>query len=291
MGVKEARGGARASGAWTPGAWLTLPCGCLEAFRAGPVAAEPGPDGIRLVQPAEPETGVQKEIEIRLLPGVAGAQVTHRLVNRSRRPMALAPWALTVMSPGGVAILPHSQRGAWPEQLSPTHTLTLWAFSDMHDPRWSWGEQYVLLRHDPAMAAPQKIGLLDTEGWIAYRRAGHLFVKHFAYRPEATYPDMGSTVETFANDRLLEIETLGPLSVVEPGDATEHVEHWRLYAGVGMVEGDESVRAEVLPRVREEQPQFEMTASDATDATDGDPDRGTRCRSSEPARAEAGAIS
>jgi len=42
------------------------------------------------------------------VPGVPAqpVTVTHALTNRGRKPVALAPWALSVMAPGGMAIIP-----------------------------------------------------------------------------------------------------------------------------------------------------------------------------------------
>ena len=67
---------------------------------------------------------------------------------------------------------------------------------------------------------------------MAYARNNHLFVKKFAYVAGATYPDLGSSVETFTNSDMLEVETLGPLVALQPGAAVEHVEDWFLFRDV-----------------------------------------------------------
>jgi hypothetical protein len=108
-----------------------------------------------------------------------------------------------------------------------------------------------LLRQDPAATTPQKAGLNTPEGWVAYARNGHLFVKKFHYLREGVYPDLGSSVELFTNEDMLEVETLGPLVELAPGSQVEHVERWFLFAGVKMPASDAEVEAEVLPRVRE----------------------------------------
>jgi len=46
-----------------------------------------------------------------------------------------APWALTVMPPGGTCIIPLLPRGTHPEDLLPGNLLTLWLYTDMSDPR------------------------------------------------------------------------------------------------------------------------------------------------------------
>jgi hypothetical protein len=173
----------------------------------------------------------------------------HRLRNHNLWAVELAPWALTVMAQGGRAIIPLPPRGSHPKDLLPANTLTLWAYTDMSDPRWTWGCKYILLRQDPAAATPQKIGAMVPDGWVAYANHGQLFVKKFAYQPDARYPDLGCPVETFTNADMLEVETVAPLVNLQPGAAIEHVEEWFLYGGVAAPENDADVEREVLPKI------------------------------------------
>ncbi len=216
-----------------------------------PVQAETLPDGLRLTQPAEAASGLQKEIELKLWSGAARVRVTHRLRNHGAAAVALAPWALSVMAAGGAAIIPLPPRGPHAGNLLPASRLVLWAYTDMSDPRWTWGQQYILLRQDPAAPTLQKVGASVPAGWAAYARAGHLFVKRFAYVPGAAYPDLGCSVETFTDASFLELETLGPLVSLAPGEAVEHVEDWSLFDHVPMPRSDVDVEAWVLPRVAE----------------------------------------
>ena len=43
---------------------------------------------------------------------------------------------------------------------------------------------------------------------------------------------MGSSFETFTNNVFQELETLGPLVKLAPGQEALHVEHWTLHRGV-----------------------------------------------------------
>jgi hypothetical protein len=120
----------------------------------------------------------------------------------------------------------------------------------MSDPRWTWGKKYVLLRQDPGMEAPQKVGASVPDGWVAYARDGHLFIKTFDHVPGAAYPDLGCSAEIFGNGDFLEVESLAPMVDLQPGAAVEHVEHWFLFRGVPAPENDADVEAHVLPQVR-----------------------------------------
>ena len=48
------------------------------------------------------------------------------------------------------------------------------------------------------------------DGWAAYANGGRLFVKRFVTQSTGAYPDWGCSVETFTNDEMIELETLGP---------------------------------------------------------------------------------
>jgi hypothetical protein len=162
----------------------------------------------------------------------------------------MAPWALSVMAEGGKAIIPLPPRGSHTENLLPTNILTLWAYTDMQDPRWTLGTKYVMLRQEPGNEKPQKMGFWVSDGWVAYARRGHLFVKTFTPVPGTPYVDFGCNVETFTNDVMLEVETLGPLTRVAPGATVEHVEQWHLFEGVPIPQTDDDVDTHILPNIK-----------------------------------------
>ncbi|MCG3177951.1 MAG: hypothetical protein BIFFINMI_00274 [Phycisphaerae bacterium] len=214
----------------------------------GPVSAEPIDGGMRLTQPVEPATGIEKRMDVQLAPDAAEVRVAHRLTNRGPWAVTLAPWAISVLA-GGVAVLPLPPRGPQPENLAPDSMMAAWAYLDMTDPRWTWGRRYVLLAHDASAAAPQKTGLRVTDGWCAAVVGGTLLIKSFAYDAAAEYPDFGCTVESFTNADILELETLGPLVELAPGASAEHVETWRLFPNVPPPTCDADVERDLLPRI------------------------------------------
>lgn len=216
-----------------------------------PVQFEQHDGSVRFIQAPEKTTGIQKEIDVWMSPNDAHVRITHRLRNTNLWTVELAPWALSVMAPGGVGIFPLPPRGSHPKDLLPTSSMAVWAYTDMTDARWTWGTKYVLLRQDTQAKIPQKVGFMDTDGWEAYARNGHLFVKKFDYVNGARYPDFGCNAETFTNADMLEVETLGPVAPIEAGKAVEHVEHWFLFRDVPVPKNDADVDAYVLPKVRE----------------------------------------
>jgi len=204
---------------------------------------------LTLTQPVEADNRVQKTIAVTLDADRNHVTVVHRMTNRNPWAIELAAWALTVMAQNGRAIFPQAPYRAHTEYLLPARPLVLWHYTDMQDPRWTWGAKYIQLRQDPNATTPQKVGLQNAEGWAAYVLGGDLFVKEYGLDPEADYPDFGCNTETFTNGDMLEVETLGPLTkLAADGGAVEHVEHWFLFkADVG--EDDAAIDATVLPLV------------------------------------------
>jgi hypothetical protein len=205
---------------------------------------------LRLTQPVEPGTGIQKEMEITLDGDANRVKVLHRLTNRGQWAVELAPWALSVMAGGGRAIFPQEPPKPHSEQLLPVRPLVLWGYTDMRDPRWVWGTKYLQLRNDPQNRKAQKFGLRNTPGWAAYALNGEVFLKRFGLDPQATYPDFGANTEAYTNGDMLEVETLGPLTKLAPGASVEHVEQWFVFKA-DVSEDEAVIDARLLPLVKQ----------------------------------------
>ena len=203
---------------------------------------------VRLRQKVEPLTGIQKEMDIALDATGSAVRVVHRLRNTRRREIELAPWALTVMAPGGGAIIPLPPKTPHPQGLLPNQQMILWPYTDLSDKRWTWGARYIVLRHD-AQQGPTKIGLAHKLGWVAYLNGGVLFVKALPYTEGRRYPDNGCNFETFTNQDFLEVESLGPLARIAPGQSIEHVERWWLVKDVSTDWTEHGIEAHVTREV------------------------------------------
>src|SRR5438270_2644455 len=104
----------------------------------------------------EPDTGLQKQIIVKLAATGTAVEVLHKITNTREKPFELAPWALTMMAPGGVGLTGFPPRGTHPEVLAPTNPLVMWAFTDFSDKRWQFMKKYLALRQDSKATAPQK---------------------------------------------------------------------------------------------------------------------------------------
>jgi hypothetical protein len=183
--------------------------------------------------PVEPLTGLEKRISVKMAPQGTYVEVIHHIRNAGTKPYTLAPWVLTMMAQGGHGIHGFPPRGTHPEMLAPTNPLVMWAFTHLNDPRWKLTRKYMVLRQDPKNPLPQKLGVYNSSTWAAYHLNLELFLKRYeATAPISAYPDFGCTYETFTNADILELETLGPITTLAPGESVTHTENWSAHRPV-----------------------------------------------------------
>jgi hypothetical protein len=213
-----------------------------------PVEVEEVPGGVRALQPPGELSGVAKTLEVRLSPDADRVELEHVLTNRGEKPLELAPWALTVLAPGGISVIPLPPKIPHTERLTHNQQWSIWGYTDFTDPRWTLGSRYVLFRQDPRRG-PAKLGIANREGWAAYLLDGFLFVKLYRHDDAAVYPDGGVSYETFSEQEFLEMETLGGLVTLGPGESVSHRETWALFRDVPACDREEEVDEHVLPLV------------------------------------------
>jgi len=208
---------------------------------------------ITLRQPKD-LAGFAKEMTVELARNGSQVRVHHRIVNETGAPVCIAPWAITITRGGGVTIIPQEPFRSHDECLVPARSLVLWYFTDLTDPRIVLGRKYIQLWTDASRPEPQKVGAANQQGWSIYYHPGleTVFAKQVEYDFAARYPDFGANTETYSAGDYMEVETLGPLKLLEPGAAVLHEERWQLFQGVkfGISEGEiDAALTPLLPRL------------------------------------------
>jgi len=157
--------------------------------------------------------------------GPDGFVVEHELMNAGAAIIELAPWALSQIRLGGVAIVPVSGE---PDEyhLSASSSLVIWPYTDLADPRVIWDPGGVLVRAEPG--PPFKVGTGPSPGRLGYLIDGHLFTKGVTPAGPGRYPDRGAVGQFYLGDAFCELETVGPLSSLEPGVSVSHREVWEI---------------------------------------------------------------
>lgn len=202
---------------------------------------------VTLTQAVEPRTGIQKVVTVTLADTGTAVTVGHRLVNRNLWDIQVSPWALTIMNTGGTIILPQEPYASHDDALLPVRAMTLWAYTDLSDPRWQVGPKFLRLRTDAARAGSQKVGIANRQGWAAYHRNGQLFVKRYDWQDSAVYPDFGVNTEAYTAGAFVELETLGALVSLAPGAAATHEERWSLFRDVAQPASDDALQEVLMP--------------------------------------------
>lgn len=191
------------------------------------------PNGVKVIYEVNKISNIKKEMEITLTPESAEVKVLHKLINNNAWPIKTAPWACTVMAAGGTAIVPfgpqpsHFKNGA-----AGARYMTFWPYTDTNDKRIGWKKKYVTVSWDAEVEANLKLGLSNRDGWGGYYNNGHLFVVKADYISNMEYPDNGNSFEVFTCDFMVEIETLAPYTILEPGEGATHTEYWNLLENV-----------------------------------------------------------
>lgn len=199
-----------------------------------------GDDSIRIISPEQTEYGYQKTLVVSMSDD-GSVTTEHILKNISDKPLDITPWSLSVMAPGGTAIIPQPTYRPHPDEREPgtkeimedylpNRNVTLWPYTSLSDPRFTLGNSYWEIRQSAEHGAT-KIGLKLPNVWVAYQLNDSVFVKHTPFLPEkaATYPDNGVNFELFSNKEMLEMECLAPLEPLAPGATRTLVEKWRLF--------------------------------------------------------------
>lgn len=184
------------------------------------------PDGLRLIGPSEPGSGIAKTIDIQMAEGRPAATLIHTLRNDGLWPVELAPWALTMFRLDGTVILP--QPPSRMKGLLPNRILSIWPYTHIDDPRLILRDDYILINVTESSLPAVKIGYYNPHGWIAYWLDGVLFRKTFDLHPGAPYVDGGCNTECYASASV-ELEALGPLQTLEPGASVTLTETWELF--------------------------------------------------------------
>ncbi|MCH7787940.1 MAG: hypothetical protein IH940_00690 [Acidobacteria bacterium] len=151
-------------------------------------------------------------------------RVEHRLTNAGETTVHAAPWAISQVPHGGEAILPLGQRSD-PESFQADRRLILWPYTDLSDSRIEFGPNSVRIA---ATAGPRlKLGSGPLIARVDYVRGAQRLTKTFEVAAgEQTWADLGAVAQVFCGQDCAELETLGPVVALTPGESTTHVEYW-----------------------------------------------------------------
>lgn len=182
--------------------------------------------GVILTGEIEVPTGLQKKMEIILDADSPEVHLKHSLINRGSEPVNCAAWAITVLPPGGKAILP--LRPTDGSEFLPDRQICLWPYASFTDSRLEILDEEMRIKASPRQV-PFKVGARCPQGWINYTNNGLCFRKEFFFDPDADYCDMGCNAEVYTNGTIIETESLSGMVRLPPGGSILHNEKWVIF--------------------------------------------------------------
>jgi hypothetical protein len=179
-----------------------------------------------IVQPLAPD-GLEKALRITAAPGGCGFGLTHVLRNTGRHSWRGALWAITGFADSGRVVVPWGS-GTDQRRTQMVRYLVRAGvpYAEATSRQWRPAADHFAI--EPA-GQRGKISLYTDRGWLAWLRPDATFVKHCSeVAPESACPNGGCNAEVFVGPDYVELETLGPLTTLAPGEEVSHVERWHL---------------------------------------------------------------
>jgi hypothetical protein len=180
-------------------------------------------NSVNLIGAIEKPTGLQKTIEISLPASSPSVFLNHVLTNCSKNTIICAVWTITVLPSGGKAIMP--LRGEPGSKLLPDRQISFWPYGKFTDPRFHLLDDNLTVDVTPAKEI-FKVGARCPQGRLSYYNNNIVFRKEFSFNPSAHYPDFGCNAEIYTNGLIVELESLGGLVELKPGQSIHHSETW-----------------------------------------------------------------
>ena len=211
-----------------------------------------GAHGLRLVAAPDDSSGLQLTMELFLDPALPVLRIRHGLTNLRDEQRRIAAWALNVIRPDhGVGVTPWGSVHR--------RSLLFWPDTEPNEIGLHLGPKALALdyRIEPQNRW-QKIGTNTDVRWIAYVWNETALKSTVAHVANAEYPENGGTVTMFnstsevfdGKPRFGEIENVGPLSELMPGNTLWMEQELELISGI---EADDPERwVEILGAAEEE---------------------------------------
>lgn len=194
-----------------------------------PVECEITDNSIILTPPEQKWTQIQMQMKITMCPNSNNVTVDHYITNTGAWNVELAAWGLSVLNRCGTEIIPQPTKDTG---LLGNRVLALWPYTKMTDERVYWGDKYITLKQDPNADRKFKFGINSEHGFAAYILDGDMLIKRFDVNENGNYPDGGMSFETFTSSLMLEMESVGELTKLNPGQTLTHTEKWEMVDNV-----------------------------------------------------------
>ncbi len=189
-----------------------------------PVCWEETASGVLITQKPDPLLGICKRLEISFLPD-GGIALHQSIENVSDGAMDGASWGVNTLDGGGTAVISFTNDNRF--GYKPHRVVSLWADTNLQDPRLSFEKHRLTAKHMP-LPDYLKLGLYCIDGKAVFENKGQRLTICFDAHSLEKHPDNGCNFELYMCSRFMELETLGVKVHLLPGETTGHTERWYL---------------------------------------------------------------
>lgn len=182
----------------------------------------------QLISQVDEATGVQLIRNFELDSIGTKLKITQTILNKSQEKKRYCYWGRTFVKGGGLTIVPLNPGSRYPKKYLAYGDEKEIFFEPKTEDNLVIDSDIFLLRKTSAY---KKYVMDGEEGWMAYLSTNNqLFVKTFDINPEKVYAEMSACTMSvwFSDDKIVEIEPMGPWEWIDPGKSSSFVEEWYL---------------------------------------------------------------
>lgn len=152
-------------------------------------------------------------------------RVIQQIENLSDQTIRGAAWGVNTLDAGGTAQIYFATDKIG--DFNPTRVLSLWSDTSLGDPRLRFEKDQLTATYMP-FDDYLKIGLYCRPGCATFCNKGQRLTLTFEAKPFDVYPDNGCNFELYMCRQFTELESLGEMTVMLPGQCAVHEEVWRI---------------------------------------------------------------
>ena len=177
----------------------------------------------------DPVTGVALERSFKLDESGSHMSCTQTIRNTSEKTVRHYHWSRTFAKGGGISLTPLNPYSRFPKgflMYGPDNTMD---FEPDNELNIRIREGILEIIGTPTHP---KLVMDCEKGWLGYiTLENQLFIKKFKIYSDRPYGDMAAPTASiwYNKDLMCEIEALGPIEILEPGESAAFTEHWYLY--------------------------------------------------------------
>lgn len=181
-----------------------------------------------LISQKDSSTGVQLVRRFKLDEVGSRLECTQEIINISDELKRYCFWARTFVKGGGISLTPLNSHSRFPKGYITYGPGNIMNYEPEDEPNVRSREHILEIIGPPVRP---KFVMDGDIGWMAYISTdSQLFIKTFTVYTDRIYGEMtGATSSVWYNgEEMVEIEPIGPLEIIEPGESVAFTEYWHL---------------------------------------------------------------